>query len=79
MEDYTKGNTSNQNSTIKENILNYTGRIISAFSTTIARKIKRCTYPNVVLWNLNKIKKKNLIPSTKSINTHEELPLKMSI
>ena len=58
MEDYTKGNTSNQNSTIKKNIVNYTDRIISAFSTTIGRKIKRCTYPNVVLSNLNKTKKK---------------------
>ena len=39
MEGYAKAKTSNQNSTIKNNIVNYTYRIISAFSTTIARKI----------------------------------------
>ena len=57
MQDYTKGKTSNQNSTIKKNIVNYTARIISAFSTTIARKIKHCTYPNLLLSNLKKKRK----------------------
>ena len=45
MEDYAKGKTSNKNSTIKENIVNYTERIISAFSTTIARKITKLHLP----------------------------------
>ena len=81
MEDYTKSNNSNENSTIKKNIVNYTDKKISAFSITIARKIKRCTYPNLLLSNLNKKKKKEtkLITSMKSINRQEEFPLKMSI
>ena len=44
MQDYTKGKSSNQNKRIKSNIVNYTDTMISAFSTTIAIKIKHCTY-----------------------------------
>ena len=45
MEDYAKGKTSNQNSTIKKNIVNYTEKIISAFPTKIARKITKLHLP----------------------------------
>ena len=40
IEDSTNGKTSNENSTIKKNIVKYNDRIISASSTTIATKRK---------------------------------------
>ena len=55
----TKVKSSNENNTIKKNIVNYKNEIINIFLTTITMRKKICTYQNNVPSKLNRKNKEN--------------------
>ena len=55
----TKVKSSNKNSTIKKNFVNYKNEIINVSLKTIAMRKKSCTYQNIAPTKLNRKNKEN--------------------